>query len=176
MAAADAKKLSKKRKAASEEEAPAPQPSAFPQEVGLEMGSEDEGKDGDEGSDDGEVDDFPEIDARSDTDEEGDDEDDEDESVNEEDEEDEGESDASDDSLHVWPKPKTVISDITGQPKRVYDDIEPDYDSDSSTEDVRPSYETSRPHARFVNTMFIPNRPPIASVTSPCTGTTIYPM
>lgn len=31
---------------------------------------------------------------------------------------------------------KTVISKITGQPKQVYPPIEPDYDSDSSTEDV----------------------------------------
>ncbi|GJJ07346.1 Ribosome bioproteinsis protein erb1 [Clathrus columnatus] len=32
-------------------------------------------------------------------------------------------------------QPKTIISEITGQPKRVYPPIEPDYDSDSSTED-----------------------------------------
>lgn len=147
MAAADAKKLSKKRKVAPEEEAPAPLPSAFPQEVGLEMGSEDEGGDEDEGSDDGEVEDFPEIDASSDTEDEGDDEDE----LEDEEEEAEGESDASDDSLHVWPKPKTVISDITGQPIRVYPDIEPDYDSDSSTEDVRRSCEHSHSHSLFVN-------------------------
>ena len=100
-----------------------------------------EGEDGDASSDDGEVDEFPEIDARSDTeDEEEEGEDDESEEEDEEDEaEDEDESDASDESLHVWPKPKTVVSDITGQPKRVYPDIEPDYDSDSSTEDVRQS-------------------------------------
>ena len=33
-------------------------------------------------------------------------------------------------------KPKNVVSDITNQPKLVYPEIEPDYDSDSSTEDV----------------------------------------
>ncbi|KAH9894299.1 BOP1NT-domain-containing protein [Cubamyces lactineus] len=138
MAAAEAKKLSKKRKAAPEEEASAAPSSAFPQEVGLEMGSEDEGEDGDASSDDGEVDEFPEIDARSDTEDEdeGEDDEDEDEDEEEDEEEEEEESDASEESLHVWPKPKTVISDITGQPKRVYPDIEPDYDSDSSTEDT----------------------------------------
>jgi ribosome biogenesis protein ERB1 len=31
---------------------------------------------------------------------------------------------------------ETVLSKITGRPKRVYPTIEPDYDSDSSTEDV----------------------------------------
>ncbi len=136
------------------------------------MGSEDEGGVEDEGSDDGEVEDFPEIDASSDTEDEEEDEDE----LEDEEDEDEGESDASDDSLHVWPKPKTVISDITGQPIRVYPDIEPDYDSDSSTEDVRQSYERSSSHSRFVDTPLMPNRHLIASVTSPCTGTTIYPM
>jgi hypothetical protein len=36
-----------------------------------------------------------------------------------------------------FPVATTVVSNITGRPKRVYPDIEPDYDSDSSTEDVR---------------------------------------
>lgn len=128
-------KSTKKRKAEAAEE---PQPASFPPSVGLEMHSEDEDEDGDEGSisDDGEVDDFPEIDAGSDSeaDEEPDEEDDEDESLDEED--DESESSASDDELHIFPKAKTIISGITGQPKRVYPEIEPDYDSDSSTEDV----------------------------------------
>ncbi|KAI9067600.1 BOP1NT-domain-containing protein [Trametes sanguinea] len=144
MAAVETKKLSKKRKAAQEEEeTPASAPAAFPQEVGLEMGSEDEGEEGEDVSDDGEVDEFPEIDARSDTEDEAEDGDEEDdESEEDEDEEDEedldedDDSDASDESLHVWPKPKTVVSDITGQPKRVYPEIEPEYDSDSSTEDT----------------------------------------
>ena len=39
----------------------------------------------------------------------------------------------------VYPGPRTVISNITGYPKRMYPEIEPDYDSDSSTEDVRTS-------------------------------------
>ena len=155
MVAADAKKQSKKRKAAPEEEAPAaPPPAAFPQNVGLEMGSEDEGEDGGDVSDDGEVDAFPEIDARSDTDDEDyeddgedDSEDEDEEDEGEEDEEDEDYENGSDDDLHIFPKAKTVISDITGQPKRVYPEIEPDYDSDSSTEDVRTFIEyTAFPH------------------------------
>ncbi len=141
MAAVDAKKHSKKRKVTPEEEAPVPAlpPPSFPQNVGLEMGSEDEGEEPGDESDDGEVEAFPEIDARSDTDDEdyedeGEDDSEEDE---EEDEEQETSEDGSDEDMHIFPKAKTVISDITGQPKRIYPEIEPDYDSDSSTEDVR---------------------------------------
>ena len=106
------------------------------------MGSEDEGGEEADMSDDGEVEAFPEIDARSDTDDEdyeddGEDESEEDEEVDESEEDEEESEGSSDDSLHVFPKAKTIISDITGQPKRVYPEIEPDYDSDSSTEDVR---------------------------------------
>ncbi|KAG5221044.1 Ribosome biogenesis protein [Salix suchowensis] len=94
----------------------------------LEMHSDDE--DGEEiGSDDGEVEDFPEIDVASDSEEAEESE----EEVEEEDESEEGDSEDSD--LHIFPKPKTIVSDITGRPKRVYPEIEPDYDSDSSTED-----------------------------------------
>ena len=94
----------------------------------LEMLSEDEQDEVPE-SDDGDYDEFPGIDAASDT----------------EDEEDEGEEDYSSDAsgsdkgLHIFPKAKVVISDITGEPKKVYPEIEPDYDSDSSTEDVSTS-------------------------------------
>ena len=100
------------------------------------MGSEDEGEADDDVEEDDVVEDFPEIDTRSDSedDEYQASEDDEDEDEDEEDEESEN---LSDDDLRIFPKSKTVISDITGQPKRVYPDIEPDYDSDSSTEDVR---------------------------------------
>lgn len=93
-------------------------------------------------SDDGEADEFPEIDAHSDSEEEAeqDDEEYEGETEGEEDEE-ESEDDSdepdSDASLRVFPEAKTVISRITGQPKRIYPEIEPEYDSDSSTEDVR---------------------------------------
>ncbi|EPQ59553.1 BOP1NT-domain-containing protein [Gloeophyllum trabeum ATCC 11539] len=90
-------------------------------------------------SDDGGVDEFPEIDAGSDSDDpeeeydegEGEKESEDEEEVDEEEEEESG----SDDDIHPFPRPKTVISDITKQPKRVYPEIEPDYDSDSSTED-----------------------------------------
>ena len=102
----------------------------------LEMLSEDEQDEVPE-SDDGDYDEFPGIDAASDTEDEEKDED--------EDEEDEGEEDYSSDAsgsnkgLQIFPKAKVVISDITGEPKKVYPEIEPDYDSDSSTEDVSTS-------------------------------------
>jgi len=128
MAVEVAQKNDKKRKPDSTEE----------EDVGvykLELPLDEEDENG-ELSDDGQVDEFPEIDTRSDSssnasgedggdgDDDGDDEDT---------EEDESEEDSD---LHIFPKPKTIISDITGQPKRVYPHIEPDYDSDSSTEDV----------------------------------------
>lgn len=136
MAPAAIVKHTKKRKATAEEVAPAE--SSFPQDVGLELGSDAEAE-GEE-SDDEEAEEFPEIDTGSDSEgsvsgsEELEDEDEE-----EEDEEDEEEEDSdypSDDEIQPFPKAKTVISNITGQPKRVYPEIEPDYDSDSSTEDV----------------------------------------
>ena len=147
MAQIDAKKTSRKRKAQEEEEDPETE-ETFPKALGgLEIASDDDGED--VKSDDGEVDEFPEIDTRSDSedadadgdeseldDEDVDEEDDEDEALEEEEEED-SETDVEEDEIQAWPKPKTVISDITGQPKRVYPEIEPDYDSDSSTEDVR---------------------------------------
>ncbi|KAH9938426.1 NUC169 domain-containing protein [Fomitopsis serialis] len=122
MGAAEIIKKTKKRKAAEEALAPAP----FP--VDAE----------EDGEDDGEADEFPEIDTRSDS--EGEDEDgsadEEDEEDEDEDEDEESEVDTEDDDLRIYPKPKTVISDITGHPKRVYPEIEADYDSDSSTEDT----------------------------------------
>ena len=153
MAGPRANGVSKKRKARAEEEEEIQQPeSVFSNNVGLEMESEDEGEAGEE-SDGEEVDEFPEIDTRSDSEgedypgdsEDGDEEEDEDEEDEDEDEEDEDESedlseddDLSDDEIRIFPKSKTITSEITGQPKRVYPEIEPDYDSDSSTEDVRP--------------------------------------
>ncbi|KAF8341995.1 NUC169 domain-containing protein [Cantharellus anzutake] len=41
----------------------------------------------------------------------------------------------SEDEVEVGSKGKTIVSDITGRPKRVYPHIEAGYDSDSSTED-----------------------------------------
>ena len=149
-----AKKSKKRRASAGDKEEvarPAIEESAFSQSVGLEMQSEDEGEDGGEESDGEQVDKFPEIDTRSDSEEEVDadteegdedgedeDEDEDEEDEADEDEADESEDELSDDSIHPFPTSKTVVSDITGQPKRIYPPIEPDYDSDSSTDDVRP--------------------------------------
>ena len=179
VAAVEAKKLSKKRKDAPEEEVPAPPPSAFPQEVGLEMGSEDEGEEADD-DEDVEVEAFPEIDARSDTEDEdyaADGASAEDES--EEDEEDEESEEFTDEEdHHIFPQAKTVISDITGQPKRVYPEIEPDYDSDSSTEDVRPSFLPFNPYTPVWLTEHFPmhTRLLIVSAIYQCIGTTICRM
>lgn len=99
----------------------------------LEMLSDEEDG-GNASSDDGDVDEFPElVGESSDEDEEGDGEDEEDEE--DEDEETDAESDSGSE-IRVFPKAKTIVSEITNQPKLVYPDIEPDYDSDSSTEDV----------------------------------------
>jgi len=126
----------KKRKQADQEREvfPAPAP------VQLEMLTDEE--DADEiNSDGGEADEFPEIDPDSDSDED----EDYNEELSSEDENSEdteesavnsGSSD-SDTSLHIFPIAKTVISNITGQKKVEYPDIDPEYDSDSSTEDVR---------------------------------------
>jgi ribosome biogenesis protein ERB1 len=135
MAAAGLKKERNKRKQVENE---APEPSPFAEAVGLEMLSEEEDKGGPSGSDDGEVDEFPEIDTRSDSEDDdyegGEEDSNEDEEEGEEDEESSAASDP--DSLHIFPESKTIISHITGQRKRVYPEIEPEYDSDSSTEDV----------------------------------------
>jgi ribosome biogenesis protein ERB1 len=100
----------------------------------LEMLSEEENED--LVSDDGLVDDFPELNVHSDSNDSetghsiaDDDDDDDDSAENSDDSE-------SVNSLHLFPKPKNVVSDITHQPKLVYPEIEPGYDSDSSTEDV----------------------------------------
>jgi ribosome biogenesis protein ERB1 len=105
----------------------------FSREVGLEMSSDEEGENVGSESDDGEVDEFPEIDTRSDSEDEG-----ESNAEDSEDEDEDEEDDSGDESdLLIFPKAKDIISDITGKPKRVYPEIEPNYDSDSSTEDVR---------------------------------------
>ncbi|KAF8974583.1 ribosome biogenesis protein ERB1 [Flammula alnicola] len=97
----------------------------------LEMLSDEEDE-GAASSDDGQVDEFPEIDNESDSEESDYEEEDEGEDSEEDDDEDDADSD---DSLRVFPKAKVITSDITKQPKTVYPEIEPDYDSDSSTED-----------------------------------------
>jgi ribosome biogenesis protein ERB1 len=129
----------RKRKQTAKQQSDASDAEPFPN-GGLDLLSGDEGEDGfvqDSDSDD--VDAFPEIDASSDSAEEGEEDasgDEEEHSISE----DQGQDDedaSSDDDLHIFPRAKTIISDITGQPKKVYPEIEPDYDSDSSTEDVR---------------------------------------
>lgn len=103
----------------------------------LEMLTDDEA--GDEASsDDGEVDDFPELNG-DDPDTSDDDIDDEDiEGLSQEENENVSDSDSDSSIAHsIFPRPKTITSQITGEPKRVYPEIEPDYDSDSSTEEVR---------------------------------------
>lgn len=145
MAVSDLKKTSVKRKHTEKDDAAAVAPVTL-KLSGLEMLTDDEDGDDynpDADSDDGEVDEFPELDPASDSEAESDEsdiDDDDIEGLSQEDEE--GEEDSSDDDsgaesdMHIFPKAKTVISDITGQPKKVYPEIEPDYDSDSSTEEV----------------------------------------
>jgi ribosome biogenesis protein ERB1 len=80
--------------------------------------------DGTSDEDDGEMPDFPELDT-GDSDTSSDSRDSED-------------AEQSEDGLKKSPKPgDLVVSSITGRLKRIYPDIEPEYDSDSSTEDVR---------------------------------------
>jgi ribosome biogenesis protein ERB1 len=129
----------RKRKQTAKEQSDASDSGPFPS-GGLDLLSGDESEDVPlQDSDSDDVDAFPGIDASSDTVEEGQEDafrDDEESSVSE-DEEQDNEDASSDDDLHIFPRAKTIISDITGQPKKVYPEIEPDYDSDSSTEDVR---------------------------------------
>ncbi|KAK0206307.1 NUC169 domain-containing protein [Desarmillaria ectypa] len=104
----------------------------FHKAVDMVMYSDEEGGSIASGTDDA-VDEFPEIDAQSDTDEEYSEFEDDDKAEKGTEEE---EDESTDEDNHIFPKAKTVISDITGQPKRVYPEIEPEYDSDSSTEDA----------------------------------------
>lgn len=151
MAPVSLERSSKKRKLPVLDSIPPPT-QELPEDVGLEMQSEDEEEELangqgegelEEGSDDGIVDEFPEIYSGSSDNDEAEDEESGSGTEEEEDEEDISDKessleDASDDA-HPFPRPKTIISDITGQPKRIYPEIEPNYDSDSSTEEVRQS-------------------------------------
>ncbi|THH03200.1 hypothetical protein EW146_g10488, partial [Bondarzewia mesenterica] len=120
----------KKRKQASIEVTVQEEEETLPQ-GGLEMLSDEEGENGaSEESDGDEIDEFPEIDVSSDSEEESSD------ALEDEEDDDDDDDEETDDDLHIFPKSKTIISDITGQPKKVYPEIEPDYDSDSSTEDA----------------------------------------
>jgi ribosome biogenesis protein ERB1 len=103
---------------------------------------------------------FPELNLDSDTDSEG--------ATSEED----GLEDKNE--LAIFPKARTVVSKITGVPKREYPDIEPGYDSDSSTEEVHTlvilfaRYNLTNP-IQFLRTR-------IALATSLCIGTTTSPI
>ncbi|KAI6047379.1 NUC169 domain-containing protein [Pisolithus marmoratus] len=140
MAIAEDKSRRNKRKAREPEGETKP---AFSDAVNLDMTSDEEGHSDDhqDADTDSEVEDFPEIDTGSDSEvgseESGEeDEEDEDEDGSEEDEDQHVEGDpGSDLDIHIFPKLTTTVSDITGRPKRVYPEIDPDYDSDSSTED-----------------------------------------
>lgn len=115
---------------------------AFSDAVNLVLASDEEGG-GDEHQDadtDSEVEDFPEIDAGTDSgvgseESEEDEEDEEDEDEDEDEDQDTEEDPGSDSAIYIFPKAKSTVSNITGRPKRVYPEIEPDYNSDSSTED-----------------------------------------
>jgi ribosome biogenesis protein ERB1 len=135
--AATAANGSKKRKHAEDELKGASRPD-IPDAIGLDLHSDEEEEGGEDS--DGDVDEFPELDTRSDSNDGEDSSDEEEASVdedeNEEDESEDGSETGTDDELSVFPKAKVVTSEITGQPKKVYPEIEPDYDSDSSTEDV----------------------------------------
>ncbi|KAJ8086374.1 Ribosome biogenesis protein erb1 [Marasmius tenuissimus] len=122
---------SKKRKQSQTEDDTA---GTFKNAVDMEMLSEEEDGANVE-SDDGEYEEFPGIDGDTDEDD-SEIEDIEGEEDEEEVDEDEEESEDTDlEDHHVFPQAKTIVSDITGQQKRVFPEIEPDYDSDSSTED-----------------------------------------
>lgn len=89
-------------------------------------------------SDDGDAEPFPELDSgSSDTssDDEKGKEEEEAGSADDTEETDVEEQDGADEEPPL--DGKTVISNITGRPKRVYPEIVPEYDSDSSTEEVR---------------------------------------
>lgn len=134
--------LTGKRKYISDDNSVQVKENEIPDNVGIEMLSEDEGEGEEDGEeDDSEQEEFPELVMKTDSETDGDEDDDKDgddesDTEGEEREEEEYDSDTSNESLHVFPRAKIVKSDITGQLKKVYPEIEPDYDSDSSTEEV----------------------------------------
>ena len=105
----------------------------FPPAVNLETLS-DSGHDPSDSEEDDEDHSFPGLDTGPDSETE-----DEGETDATEQKESNNDSTGEDEKSSVFPKPKHVISSITGLPKRVYPPIEPVYDTDSSTEDVRVS-------------------------------------
>ncbi|KAF8592530.1 BOP1NT-domain-containing protein [Ramaria rubella] len=108
----------------------------LPGAVILDMSSDDE-RDQSGSEDDGHSLTFPELDTESDSEDDGGNQEaDSVEDTVEEEDNNEGELSEGEDNFSVFPLPKTIISHITGEPKRVYPSIEPDYDSDSSTENA----------------------------------------
>jgi ribosome biogenesis protein ERB1 len=84
--------------------------------------SEGEGSEGSTSGEESDTEPFPEFDPSSDT------------------EVTDADSDKESDKsfeVKLFPKGEVVISNVTGQPKRNYPEIDPVYDSDSSTEEVR---------------------------------------
>lgn len=90
----------------------------------LDLDSDDQGS---VASDDGEMDEFPELDLG----------DSEEKTTESEGSEEEGSEDENEENAQNAQKPGDyAVSSITGKLKRVFPEIEPEYDSDSSTEDV----------------------------------------
>lgn len=127
----------RKRVVATREPETVEEPDAsIPQHINLEM--EREGVDTDASSEQDDRHSFPELDPLDDSETEG--EYDDVPSIIEDDELSEAEELAavsdSEDDLKIFPQATTIISRITGEPKVVYPEIDPNYDSDSSTEEV----------------------------------------
>ncbi|KZS98013.1 BOP1NT-domain-containing protein [Sistotremastrum niveocremeum HHB9708] len=127
----------KEREEDSIEEPKSLQNSSLPLNGNLELNDESGDEQSDEEDSDGVQEPFPELDPASDSDSDSFDEEDV-EGLDEDEEsypDDSGSDTSVADDVTPFPKPRTIISNITGQPKRVYPEIEPDYDSDSSTEE-----------------------------------------
>ncbi|KAI6034284.1 NUC169 domain-containing protein [Pisolithus microcarpus] len=137
MAIAEDKSRRNKRKTREPEVETRP---AFGDAVNLVLASDEEGG-GDDHQDadtDSDVEDFPEIDTGTDSgvgSEESEEDEEEEESEDEDEEQDTEGDPGSDSAIYIFPKATSTVSNITGRPKRVYPEIEPDYNSDSSTED-----------------------------------------
>ena len=109
----------------------------IPQNVTLEVPSDRDTDDGDENDSSSGEDEFPEIDGSL-SDDGTDDESELDSDLIAEGSKNGSEDDEEGLENSIFPREKRVKSGITGRPKRVFPPIEPEYDSDSSTEDVSP--------------------------------------
>jgi hypothetical protein len=129
----------------------------------LEVDSDGEGS---VSSDDGDAEPFPELDSGSSDTSSGEEKEDEEDEEGSADDTEETDVDEQDGPYEEPPLDgKTVISNITGRPKRVYPEIVPEYDSDSSTEEVRKPGLFSLP-------LMPRGRTPIESGIFQCTGMT----